>query len=128
MTSFARAIRPHVDAELHAADQALAARDPARAFAHLERAHVLGQSSTIEHVRVHAHMLRWGIAQRSPREMLGQLLRIAGAATKTALGLVPHGNTGGSDVSPFRRMPIAPDLAALIRRARGADSTRRDRR
>lgn len=119
MPSFTRAIRPHVDAELRAADTALASGQPDRAFAHLQRAHVLGQASTIEHVHVHLRMLHWGIAQRNAREIAGQLLRIVGAATKTALGWVPHGNTGGADVSPFRRMPVPPDLEALIRRARG---------
>lgn len=119
MPSFTRAIRPHVDTELRAADAALARDQADRAFAHLQRAHVLGQASTIEHVRVHVRMLRWGIAQRNLREIAGQLLRIVGAATKTALGWVPHGNTGGADVSPFRRMPVPPDLEALIRRARG---------
>jgi hypothetical protein len=32
----------------------------------------------------------------------------------TAIGMVPTGNTGGSNVSPFRKMAIAPDLAVLI--------------
>ena len=65
-------------------------------------------------------MLLWGARQRRPRECVGQLLRLAGAATKTALGLVPHGNTGGANVSPFRRMHVPPDLAALIEKARAA--------
>lgn len=114
MTRYARCIRPHVDAELAAARAA----PPAAAFGHLERAHVLGQASTVEHVRVHWRMFRWGLAQRDVRECAGQLLRIVGAATKTAIGFVPEGNTGGANVSPFRRMPVAPDLAARIREAR----------
>lgn len=84
------------------------------AFGHLERAHVLGQTSTVDHLRVHARMLRWGLQQRDPREVRGQLVRIIGAATKTALGLVPKGNTGGSRVSAFRPMPIPADLAAIL--------------
>lgn len=54
------------------------------------------------------------------REALGQVLRMAGAATKTALGWVPAGNTGGANVSPFKRMPVAPELARTIRAAREA--------
>ena len=65
----------------------------------------------VQHVRVHAEMLLWGIRQRSAREVLGQAVRIIGAATKTFVGLVPHGNTGGANVSAFRRMPIAPDCS-----------------
>jgi hypothetical protein len=46
-------------------------------------------------------------------EFLGQILRIAGAAGLTALGLVPRGNTGGANVGSFRSMPVPADLAAL---------------
>jgi hypothetical protein len=96
------------------------AGDPQAAFAHLERAHVLGQASTLHHVRVHLRMLAWGWRRRSPREVLGQITRVIGAATKTALGWVPTGNTGGANVSPFRSMPVPPDLAQHIHRARHA--------
>jgi hypothetical protein len=117
VSTFARNIRPHVDAELRLAAAAEAHGQAAEAFAHLERAHVLGQASTVQHVRVHWCMFVWGWRQRSLRECLGQTLRIVGAATKTAFGLVPSGNTGGSNVSPFKPLPVAPELAALIRSA-----------
>ena len=111
---FASRIRPVVALELEAAGNTEKQGLAGEAFRHLERAHVLGQASTVEHVRVHWRMLRWGLRQRRPREVAGQVLRIVGAATKTALGWVPSGNTGGADVSPFRPMPIAPDLQALL--------------
>ncbi len=120
MTNFGKAIRPHVQAELYAAQEAEAQGQPDVAFSHMERAHVLGQASTIEHVHIHSRMLLWGWRQRSFRECVGQALRIAGAATKTAVGLVPEGNTGGSNVSPFKRMPIPPELETIIRRARSS--------
>lgn len=120
MSSFGRNIRPHVEAELHAARSASSAGAPQVAFRHLERAHVLGQASTVEHVRVHWHMLMWGVRQWAIGECLGQVFRIAGAATKTAFGLVPAGNTGGSNVSPFKRMPVPDEIAALIQRARSS--------
>ena len=63
-------------------------------------------------------MLQWGIRNRNIKEVLGQLLRIVGAAVTTAIGLVPHGNTGGSNVSPFQRMPIQPRLATIIDQAK----------
>src|SRR5690554_7128041 len=50
---------------------------------------------------------------------------IVGAATKTAFGLVPSGNTGGADVSPFKKMPIDPKLAALIQKAKSRSEERR---
>lgn len=118
MPSFASLIRPHVDAQLRAAESAQNRGDPRLAFAHLEHAHVLGQAATLQHVRVHWRMFVWGWGQRSVRECLGQILRMVGAATKTAFGLVPAGNTGGSNVSPFKPLPVAPDLAVLIEQAR----------
>lgn len=116
--SFARNIRPFVDDELTAAMLAEKAGSPAEAFAHLERAHILGQASTLHHVRVHVAMLLWAIHQRAVRELIGQLTRIVGAATKTMLGWVPTGNTGGANVSPFQRMAVPPDLARVIAAAR----------
>lgn len=113
MGSFTDRIRPYVDAELAAAD-----RDPVRGFHNLERAHVLGQGSTREHVRVHRRMLAWAWRHRDAREVFGQALRLVGAACLTFIGMVPHGNTGGSNVSAIRRMPIDPELAAIIERAR----------
>lgn len=117
MTSFAKLIHPHVETELRAAHDAELQGNPALAFSHLERAHVLGQSSTVEHVRVHWRMFVWGWRSRSLKECLGQLLRIVGASTKTAFGLVPPGNTGGSNISPFKRLPVPSDLAATIQQA-----------
>ncbi|WP_299195090.1 DUF3703 domain-containing protein [uncultured Erythrobacter sp.] len=105
----------HVHAELDLAGEQ---SDPAQRFHHLERAHILSQYATGDHVRVHLAMLRWAREQRDWREGLGQLIRIAGAATKTALGLVPVGNTGGANVSPIAPMPLPDDLAAIIARYR----------
>lgn len=117
MPSFAVRIRPYVDREIESSHLAESQGELRKAFRHLERAHVMGQSSTAQHVRVHCHMLRWGWRRRDIREVLGQLLRIAGAATKTVFGLVPVGNTGGANISPFRRLPVDPDLSVIIDRA-----------
>jgi len=116
--SFTKAIAPHVKAELIAAVNARTGGDSAAEFRHLERAHVIGQSSTYWHVVVHWRMLLWGFGNASVREVIGQIPRIVGAATKTAIGWVPEGNTGGSNVSPFRPMPIDPELARVIENAR----------
>lgn len=118
MSEFGRHIRPYVEHEILAAREAESRGQPDIAFSHLERAHVLGQASTVEHVRVHWHMLLWSIRQRNVRECLGQMLRIVGAALSTALGLVPQGNTGGSNVPPFKSMPVPPDLASRIKEMR----------
>lgn len=120
MPSFRQTIDPHVDAELHKAWAALPKDDAAGGFRHLERAHVMGQASTYQHVRVHLHMLAWAVRNHRARETVGQLLRIVGAATKTPFGLVPTGNTGGSNVSPIKPLPIPVDLAKIIDRAKQA--------
>jgi hypothetical protein len=114
---FARRIRPSVQAELDAAVASEAQGRFGPAFAHLERAHVLGQASTFEHLRVHWAMLRWALRGCHVREVLGQAWRIVGAASKTWLW-VPTGNTGGANVSGFKPMTVPADLQRLIDAAR----------
>ncbi len=118
-THFSRKIRPYVETELNLARQQQRLGNPTAAFAHLENAHVLGQASTYLHLKVHILMLHWAIINRQPREALGQILRSLGALGKTWIGLVPKGNTGGSNVSPFRTMPVTQEHAAIIARANG---------
>jgi hypothetical protein len=121
MKSYYERLKPHWDLEVAAATRAESSGDPHLAFGHLERAHILGQKLTWLHTQTHILMMRWGWRQSSSREVTGQLFRIFGAATKTAFGLVPAGNTGGSNVSPFRRMPVPRDLQTLMSAARSAD-------
>lgn len=121
MNSFGKRIRPAVDRELRAAADAEGLGHLNISFQHLERAHVLGQASTIQHVRVHAQMLAWAGRHGRGREFTGQLLRIVGAATKTALGWVPTGNTGGANISPFMPLPIPTDLQAILEKATPRD-------
>ncbi|AMJ97336.1 hypothetical protein AVL55_03660 [Alteromonas macleodii] len=119
---FTRNIRPYVEEELALARSEQNFGNKAEAFAHLENAHVLGQASTRLHVKVHVHMLLWAVKQGNIGEFFGQIFRIAGAATKTAFGLVPHGNTGGANVSPFKAMPIKPNLDTIIKKARSNEN------
>ncbi|MBZ0333505.1 DUF3703 domain-containing protein [Marinobacter sp. AL4B] len=119
-SGFSRRIAPYVEGELANAKRANLAGDAQQEFAYLERSHVIGQESTYWHVKVHILMLVWAVRNRSVREAVGQAFRIVGAATKTAFGLVPSGNTGGANVSPFREMPIGPDLAAMIQKAKSS--------
>ena len=105
-------------AEAFESEMAHAARqetwgDLGQAFARLERAHILGQRTTWPHVRAHIGMLRIGWRRRDLREIVGQVMRIAAAATKSRIW-VPLGNTGGANVSPFRPMPVPPDLARIL--------------
>jgi hypothetical protein len=116
---FAQRIRPFVRHELDAAAERESRGEFDSAFAHLERAHVLAQTSTVEHVRVHWAMFRWALRHDVAREAVGQAWRIAGALLKTWLW-VPVGNPGGAKVSGFRPMPVPPDLQRCIDVARRA--------
>jgi len=86
-------IKPYVDLELAAAKQARKKHNYLLEFKHLETAHVLGQSSTLLHTKVHILMLFWAIRRVDIKESVGQVYRIIGAATKTANGFIPHGTT-----------------------------------
>jgi hypothetical protein len=86
------------------------------AFRNLERAHVLGQRHVGAHVRVHALMLALELRRGRPGAACGQLVRIVLGALGSAVGRVPAGNTGGTDISMFRRMPIDPALGRLMDR------------
>jgi Protein of unknown function (DUF3703) len=117
-SSFGKRIHPYVEAELAAAKAADLGGDPDKAFSHLQRAHLLGQRSTVQHVRVHVRMLIWGIRHNHQREVIGQILRVIGAAAGTWVGFVPQGNTGGANISGFKPMAIPADLAGQIAAAR----------
>jgi hypothetical protein len=112
-------IKKYVDTEIHLASDLLKKNRFESAFHHLERAHVLGQAVTLEHTRVHWLMLKLGWKKKDWQEIFGQLFRIIGASTKTPLGIYPKGNTGGTNVSPFKPLPIPDDLQEIIKEAKG---------
>jgi Protein of unknown function (DUF3703) len=117
MSVFSKKIAPFVNAEIILAKTASEKGQFEQQFRHLERAHVLGQCSTYQHVRIHVLMLFWGFQQTNAKEVIGQCLRIIGAATKTVFGLIPTGNTGGTNISPFKSLPIPKDLQNIILKA-----------
>jgi hypothetical protein len=113
MSAWAPLKRAAFEREYAAGRAAFAVRELDAAFRHFERAHVIGQRRTLAHVRAHLAMLRVGWARRDWREIVGQLLRIPAAATKSRLW-VPTGNTGGADVSALAPMPVAEDLREYL--------------
>jgi len=116
--SYSKKIALYVKAELELATNAGKSRNVELEFQHLENAHVLGQESTYWHVKVHVLMLLWAIRNLKLKEIIGQLFRIVGASTKTMFGLVPQGNTGGTNVSPFKVMPIKSEHQLIIKNAK----------
>jgi hypothetical protein len=111
-----RRLRDSFERELASARRAEAERDPARAWRHLERAHVLSQAYAWPHVRVHGRMLGLACRRQELREVAGQLPRILLAAPGSWTGRAPRGNTGGADVGIFTLMEIPVDLQQILER------------
>jgi hypothetical protein len=110
--------------ELGAARTAREQHDFPEEWRHLERAHVLSQPMAGLHVKTHVAMLSCAFRRRDGHEVAGQLFRLVVAAPGSWTGRYPVGNTGGSDVSAFREMPIPDDLAALLDGAAAHDTKR----
>lgn len=114
--------KPFVEAKLKDFSIAVRARQYRAAFHYLEDAHVIGQHSTYLHCLAHFHMLKHGIKQRDPKEIIGQIFRLVGALTKTAIGFIPTGNTGGANVSPFKPLPVSQDNQIILDKIKYAQS------
>ncbi|WP_334187382.1 DUF3703 domain-containing protein [Noviherbaspirillum sp.] len=112
------ALKAAFENEMASAGRFIRAGSLDRAMRHLERAHVLGQGEVIPHVRTHWGMLSIALKRRAPGEGLGQAVRIVLGALGSAVGMVPVGNTGGTNISMFARLPIDPELAVLIEQDR----------
>lgn len=89
-------------------------KNPALAWKHLERMHVLGQAYPPEHSYAHLLMLRFAWKVKDLRELLGQLPRLLVGGIKSFVGKVPAGNTGGAKVPPLKRMEIPGDLKQML--------------
>lgn len=105
-------------ARMAAARHSIGAGQLDRGMRHLETAHVLGQYHVLPHCRTHWMMLRVAYKRRRYADVCGQAVRIILGAFGSFAGVVPHGNTGGSDISMFKTMPIDPRIRALVERAR----------
>ncbi len=106
-----------IESELLLGRQQLARDNADAAFRHFERAHILSQRRTWDHLRSHAWMWRAGWRRRDVREVLGQTLRLPAALLFSRIW-VPEGNTGGANVSAFRPMPVPEDLRRILARPR----------
>jgi len=98
--------------EIGRARISLAGRDYLDCFVHLERAHILGQRSTIRHTYAHWLMFRAGLQQRDLKEIVGQVPRMLASILFSRIW-VPRGNTGRARVSAMKPMPIPGDMRHL---------------
>ncbi|WP_281979744.1 DUF3703 domain-containing protein [Tenacibaculum mesophilum] len=78
-------------------------------FYHLENAHVLGQKHVYRHSISYYYMLVYGIKTNSSKEIIGQLFRIIASILFTLIW-VPTGNTGGSNISAIKPIPVRKEL------------------
>lgn len=81
---------------------------------HWSRAHILGQPRVGPHLRTHLALARMYLRQNRFGDAFGQWLRFALVVPGTLLHRLPAGNTGLSNVSAFKPMPVPEDLARLI--------------
>lgn len=102
------------DKEIALAKELIAKGKLEASFPHLERAHIVGQAFVVPHVTSHWLMLGVEFRRRRVMAVFGQTVRIVLGMLGSAVGLVPEGNTGGTDISMFKRMPIEPELQNII--------------
>ncbi|MEX2126199.1 MAG: DUF3703 domain-containing protein [Woeseia sp.] len=102
------------DNEIALAKVLIAKGELEASFSHLERAHIIGQAFVVPHATSHWLMLRVEFRRRRVMAAFGQTVRIVLGMLGSAVGVVPVGNTGGTDVSMFKRMPVEPELQNII--------------
>ncbi len=97
---------------------AKAASSAEQAWPYLEAAHVVGQLHLKSHLQTHAEMCNLAVRTRDWPEVAGQLLRLALVPLGHLSGRLPVGNPGRATVSAFEPLPVRPELAELITKAR----------
>ena len=108
-----RALAEAIDTEFCVARRKLMAGDALRAFTHLERAYVRGQKHTPAHMRAHWAMLRHAWQYGRLDTWSARLDGSLGTSLFTT-AWVPEGNTGGTNVGAFEKLPAPPELWRLI--------------
>ncbi|MBA4214991.1 MAG: hypothetical protein C0449_18110 [Polaromonas sp.] len=89
-----------------------------QAWLYLEAAHVVGQLHVKPHLQTHTQMLKLSLRTRDWPEAMGQVMRLALVPLGHLSGRLPLGNPGRATVSAFEPLPVRPELAELITRAR----------
>lgn len=95
--------------QLELGKEALKKKNCLASFYYLENAHILGQQHLWRHTISHYWMFVFGIKTKNPKEIIGQFTRILASLLFTLIW-VPKGNTGGTDISPIKSIPIRKEL------------------
>jgi hypothetical protein len=69
----------------------------------------------IPHTKSHWWMLKVGFRKGNFKEVFGQVTRIIASILFSKIW-VPSGNTGGTDVNPFKSIPIPDDLKFFLKK------------
>ncbi|WP_273444551.1 DUF3703 domain-containing protein [Neolewinella agarilytica] len=116
-TSIPQKLGPFYQTELEKYQAEYSAGKLAKAWNHLERAHIIGQRYPYAHSYVHWKMLQFGIKIKSTKEILGQIPRLVFGGVKSFVGKIPVGNPGGANVPPLQPFPIEKELQDIFRKA-----------
>jgi len=98
------------------AKQDYARQHYSQAFSSLEQAHVLGQRFLWPHLTTHWWMLKCGWRQQHRQQIVGQIWRLLAVFIGFVSGWLPIGNTGGTNVSALKPMPVAAEYQPLLQR------------
>ena len=115
MKASKRSILKAYTEELQLGKTAYRARAWDKCFYHLERAHILGQRFIVPHTLTHLWMLKVAFHKKDLKEIIGQLFRIITGVVGSAVGVLPYGNTGGSNVNPFKPMELPEEFKELFK-------------
>jgi hypothetical protein len=88
-------------------------KDFKSSYYHLENAHILGQKHIYRHTVSHYWMLVFGLKTKNSKEIIGQFFRIIASLLFTIIW-VPIGNTGGTNISPIKPIPIRKELRNFL--------------
>jgi len=113
-TSLPKALKPFYTTELSAYYAEYTSGNLAKAWSHLERAHIIGQKYPAAHTYVHWEMLKFGLRIKSGKEVIGQIPRLLFGGVKSFVGKIPVGNPGGANVPPLQPFPINQELQEIF--------------
>lgn len=102
------------EAAMASATKARYAGQYEQSMAHLERAHLIGQSIFAWHWQVHWRMLTLSASQSDGKEILGQLARLSLVPLGHLLGRLPLGNVGSTRMGAFDTAELPKDVAELL--------------
>jgi len=95
--------------QLQLGKEALNNKNLRSSFHYFENAHILGQRHLWRHTLSHYWMFVFGIKTKNTKETIGQVFRIIASLLFTLIW-VPKGNTGGTNISPIKPIPMRKEL------------------